>query len=102
MPDSLKINRTLGAAMRALRRRRALSDAEVAQRMGYGHNGKHYVNRWERGDRGITAASLLRYLAAIDASLVDLDRVLAPRPVRSQRLVEIARELRILAKITQG
>ena len=102
MLDGRTLNRTLGAAMRRLRRRRALTDAEIAQRMGYGHNGKHHVNRWERGDRGITAASLLRYLAAIDASLTDLDRELSPLTTRSQRLVEIAHELRILAKANRG
>ncbi len=57
-----ELDHKIGAALRALRKRRSLSDAEVAGRMGYGANGKHYVNRWERGDRGITAALLWRYL----------------------------------------
>ncbi len=67
--------------------------------MGYGHNGKHYVNRWERGDRGITAARLLHYLQAIGANLADLDRELNPRSAGSRRLEEIALEIQTLTEI---
>ncbi len=100
MSERPELNRTIGAAMRTLRRRTAYTDADTAKRMGYGPNGKHHINRWERGDRGITAASLLRYLAAIDASLIDLNREIDKRPVSSQRLEEIARELQVLAETT--
>ncbi len=92
----------IGAALRALRKRRSLSDAEVAERMGYGANGKHYVNRWERGDRGITAALLWRYLQAIGATFADLGRELDERPAANRRLQEIARELQALARSNKG
>jgi len=41
---------------------------------------KRCVDRWERGDRGITAALLWRYLQAIGATFADLGRELAKRP----------------------
>ena len=85
MPRSPDLDRKIGAAMRVLRRRRSLSDAEVAERMGYGRKGKHYVNRWERGDRGISASRLWRYLRAIGASFAELDRELVPRPPSNRR-----------------
>ncbi len=100
MPRNPELDRKIGAAMRGLRRRSALSDAEVAERMGYGHNGKHYVNRWERGDRGITAARLWCYLQAIGATFADLDRELDVRPSTNQRLQDIARELQLLSEIS--
>ena len=93
-----QLDRKIGAALRALRKRRSLSDADVAERMGNGPNGKHYVNRWERGDRGITAGRLWHYLQAIDATLSDLDRELGARSSTNRRLEEIARELQLLSE----
>ncbi len=97
-----ELDRKIGAAMRALRKRRSLSDSEVAARMGYGPNGKHYVNRWERGDRGITAGRLWSYLQAIGGSLAELDRELTSRPSSHRRLREIARELQLLSADPKG
>ncbi len=92
-----ELDRRIGAALRALRRRRSLSDADVAKRMGYGRNGKQQVDRWERGERGITAARLWMYLQAIDATFGELDEQLGARRPANRRLEEIAREMQGLA-----
>lgn len=102
MPRNPDLDRKIGAAMRALRKGRRLSGSEVGKRMGYGANGKQYVNRWERGERGITAALLWRYLEAIGDTFGDLDGELGIGPPASPRLQEIARELQLLAEKAQG
>ncbi len=65
--------------------------------MGYGRNGKQQIDRWERGERGITSARLWLYLRAIDATFGDLDELLGARKSANRRLEEIARELQSLA-----
>ncbi len=102
MRRNLEVHQKIGAAMRTLRKSRSLTDAEVAEAMGYGAKGKHNVNRWERGDCGITAERLWAYLGAIGATFADLDRELEPRPKKNRRLSEIARELRLLAERPRG
>ncbi len=102
MPRNPELDQKIGAAMRALRRRRSLTDAEVAERMGYGVKGKHNVNRWERGDCGITAGRLFSYLQAVGASFAELDRELGFRPSKNRRLREIARELEVLSERIRG
>lgn len=102
MPRNPDLNRKIGAAMRALRKRQRLSGSEVAKRMGYGANGKQYVNRWERGERGITAALLWRYLEALGDTFADLNRELGINPPASPRLAEIARELKLMADQALG
>ncbi len=97
MARYLELDRKIGATLRALRKQRGLSDSDVAQRMGYGANGRHYVNRWERGDRGISAACLWRYLEAIDATFSDLGIELGVESSGGRRLQEIAEELQLLA-----
>ena len=101
MPRHPDLDRKIGAAMRSLRKSRGLTDAEVAERMGYGPNGRNYVTRWERGERGISASLLWLYLQAIGDSFSDLDRALGVEPSVSPRLQEIARELQDLADKTR-
>lgn len=93
-----ELDRKIGAAMRAIRRRSSLTDAAVAERMGYAPKGKHNINRWERGERSIAAVSLWRYLQAIGASFSDLDHELGIERPGSRRLQEIAQELQLLAE----
>ncbi len=76
--------------MRSMRRRRALSDGDVAERMGYGRMGRQQIDRWERGDRGIGAGRLLLYLEAIGATFGELDGELGSAAPPNPRLVEIA------------
>lgn len=102
MPRHPDLDRKIGAAMRSLRKSRGLTDAEVAERMGYGPNGRHYVNRWERGERGISASLLWLYLQAIGDAFTDLDRALGVEPSVSPRLQEIARELQDLTEKIRG
>lgn len=102
MPRNPERDGKIGATLRVLRRRRGFSGAEVAVRMGYGANGRHYVNRWERGDRGISAACLWRYLEAIDATFSDLGLELGVERPGSRRLQEIAQELQLLAEESGG
>ena len=96
MATNRQLDRRIGAAMRSLRRRRSLSDAEVASRMGYGQNGKQQVDRWERGERGISASRLLLYLQAIDATFSELDGELGLGKAPNPRLAEIAQRLQDL------
>ncbi len=84
--------------MRNLRRRRSMTDAKVAGRMGYGGNGKQQINRWERGERAISASRLLLYLQAIGATLSELDGELNPEDALNPRLAEIARRLENLGR----
>ena len=100
MARNPELDSKIGAAMRALRKGRGLSGSEVAERMGYGANGKHNVNRWERGVRGIAASGLWRYLEAVGATFADLDHELGIERAGSRRLKEIARGLQTLADNT--
>ncbi len=102
MATKSETNRKIGAAMRSLRGRSGLTDAEVAVRMGYDPTGKVHVSRWERGERGITAERLLSYLKSIGASFADLDRELSSRRSQNRRLREIARELKGLARTNRA
>ncbi len=97
MPQDRELDRKIGAAMRSLRKRCSVSDSEVADRMGYGPNGRQQIHRWERGERAISAGRLLLYLRAIGASFSELDGALeAPIPTGG-RLEEISLRLRALA-----
>ncbi len=97
MVKARELDSQIGAAMRSLRRRRSISDAEVAERMGYGRNGRQQIHRWERGERSIGAGRLLLYLRAIGASLSELDRALGPQRPPSGRVEEILQRLENLA-----
>ncbi len=99
MSRNRKLNREIGAALRALRRRHSFSDAELAESMGYGRQGKANVNRWERGEVGMSAARLVLYLRAIGASFDELDCELDRKPPKSGgRLAEIARKIEELGR----
>ena len=96
MPQHRELDRKIGAAMRSLRKRRSVSDAEVADRMGYGPNGRQQIHRWERGERAISAGGLLLYLRAIGATFSELEGELEPLTPTS-RLEELSLRLRALA-----
>ncbi len=100
MPQDRELDRKIGAAMRSLRKRCSMSDSEVADRMGYGPNGRQQIHRWERGERAISAGRLLLYLRAIGASFNELEGALDPPRPSSRRLEEISLRLRKLADST--
>lgn len=99
MSQNRDLDRKMGAAMRSLRKQRSISDAEVAERMGYGRNGRQQIHRWERGERAISAGRLLLYLRAIDATFSELDAALDPPRPTSRRLEDIGLRLRRLAEL---
>ncbi len=96
MPQVRELDRRIGAAMRSLRKRCSVSDSEVAERMGYGANGRQQIHRWERGERAISAGRLLLYLQAIGASFSELEVALDPPRPTGGRLEEISLRLRTL------
>ncbi len=98
MGKNRDLDHKIGAAMRGLRRRRSISDAEVAGRMGYGSNGRQQIDRWERGERAISASRLLLYLQAIGATFSELDGELGLGGAPSPRLAEIAQRLQDLGR----
>lgn len=98
MAGTRELDLAIGAAMRSLRRRGSMSDAEVAERMGYRPNGRQQIHRWERGERSIGAGRLLLYLQAVGATLSELDEALDPERTASPRLEQLDRRLRDLAE----
>ena len=84
-------------ALRNLRRKSSLTLTEVAERMGKKREAFTQLSRWELGKSLPRIDQLLRYLAAVNATLSDLDYEL--HPIRtSPRLKEIADELDSLAR----
>ncbi len=100
MLQNRELDRQIGAAMRSLRKRCSVSDSEVADRMGYGPNGRQQIHRWERGERAISAGRLLLYLRAIGASFGELEGALDLRRPSNRRLEKISLRLRKLADST--
>ncbi len=62
-----------GPALRRLRKQRGLTQAEVAERLGLDRTG---ASRYEAPGSNLTTSNLRQYLAAIGASLTDLDEAL--------------------------
>ena len=60
---------TLGPALVVLRKRSGKSGRQVAREIGRSHTG---VYRYENGRSDFSTRTLLKYLAAVNASLVDL------------------------------
>lgn len=65
-------------------------------RMGKRPSSARQISRWELGRIAPGADQLLALLAALDMSLVDLDRELYPERASSRRLEEIASQLEAL------
>ena len=63
----------LGRALRELGLRAELTQEDLAHRIGIDVT---YVSQVERGRRGVRWATVLRFLRALDASLMDLAREL--------------------------
>jgi transcriptional regulator with XRE-family HTH domain len=59
----------LGATLRALRERAALTQDQLAGRTGMSDT---YISQLENGHRGIRWASVMRILRALDLDLTDL------------------------------
>jgi transcriptional regulator with XRE-family HTH domain len=66
----------LGAALRRLRERAGLTQQQLAEHARSDHT---YVSRVERGRIDVGWTVLLRYLRAMDASLIDLEAELQRR-----------------------
>lgn len=97
--DKQTLQRKLGKALKRLRERRGLTKGEVAVRMGKKRSAGTQLSRWEGGKAAPIYDQLWRFLIAVDANFTDLDRELNPRPIRNERLREIARELEALAPL---
>ncbi len=88
----------LGAAMRALRERTGLSQAQVASRMGLSATAQTQLGRYERGERIPRVDTLKRYLDAVEARFADLETFLGSAEGErskklSKRALELTREL---------
>ncbi len=70
--------------------------------MGYGPHGRHQIDRWERGERGITASRLWSYLETVGATFGDLDVELGLVQPNDPVLEEIAQQLQDLGKSTKS
>ncbi len=62
-------NKVVGQRLEELRRRRHLTQHEVARRMGYSQS---LVSKVESGERGVPLVELWSYARAIDMSADDL------------------------------
>lgn len=71
--------RTLGGAIRRLRRERDLSQEAVAHAAGVHPN---QVGRLERGSADVYTSTLLRIVAGIGVSLTEVARAYEERPAR--------------------
>ncbi len=72
----------VGPALRRLRKQRRLTQAEVAERLGLNRTG---ASRYEAASSNLTTSNLRQYLAAIGASLTDLDQALKDPPDPPER-----------------
>ncbi len=83
----------LGATLKELRNASRFTQAEVC-----GHTGLRapQVSRWENGHEVPTLESLIKYLAAIGASLADLERKLLGEEdeKRQVKVAKVVREIR--------
>ena len=95
--DPLKIR--IGKALREIRRQRLIDGTELAGRLG---KQSSQIYRWERGEAAAGIDQVYRYLEAVGASFVDLDRELGlnERPASNKRLREIAKELEKLSRLS--
>jgi len=68
-PDAARDQAILGATIRALRERAALTQEEFGLRVGMDAT---YLSQLENGHRGIRWATVMRILRALDLDLTDL------------------------------
>jgi transcriptional regulator with XRE-family HTH domain len=68
-PDAVRDQVILGATLRALRERAALTQEEFGARAGMSAT---YLSQLENGHRGIRWATVMRILRALDLDLTDL------------------------------
>jgi transcriptional regulator with XRE-family HTH domain len=69
VPDAMRDQAILGATIRALRERAALTQEEFGARVGMDAT---YLSQLENGHRGIRWATVMRLLRALDLDLTDL------------------------------
>ncbi len=93
--DPLKVR--IGKALRQVRKDMNVEGTELARRLG---KQPAQIYRWERGEAAAGIDQVYRYLEALGASFLALDRALDPKleAGSSLRLKEIAEELQALAE----
>lgn len=84
--NRMDLKRTLGPALAELRKRSGKSGHQVAREIG---RSQPIVSRYESGRRIPSTTMLFKYLAAVNASLSDLDEAIqiqkqAPTPGRAE------------------
>ncbi len=84
--DSVYDSHGLGPALKRLRKSRGIPQKELAQRIS---RSAASVSRIERAGSNPKAQSLLRYLAAIDASLADLHAEMGGESAPQESRVEL-------------
>lgn len=67
----------MGAALRRLRERRALTQEELGSLL---HMDYRYIRRIEKGERGVSWYTIVRFLHALNATVHDLADALAEPP----------------------
>ncbi len=77
MTDHDELNQRIGAAIRAARGRRGITQDELAPKLGVD---RATLARYERGQRGMTAATLVQLCHLFGESLDALLPGVAPRP----------------------
>ena len=76
-PGPIETKVRLGAALRCLRERRALTQEELGSLL---HMDYRYIRRIEKGERGVSWYTIVRFLHALEATVHDLADALAEPP----------------------
>ena len=91
---STDLARSIGAAMRSLRRESRLSQAQVAKRMGLRPEAQPLIGRYETGRQVPGADQLYRYLKAIGLTFEAFGRHLERHLIdSSDRIQDLVQEL---------
>jgi transcriptional regulator with XRE-family HTH domain len=67
--DPIQVKTNMGAALRRLREHAPLTQEELGNRM---HMDYRYIRRIERGERGVSWYTVMRFLNGLDATPQDL------------------------------
>lgn len=62
----------LGAALRIARKKKGMTQEQVADKLGVT---KMAVSHWERGDRSMSAEDLVRFLEAVDCDIDEFMKI---------------------------